>query len=168
MENSASYNVTLEKDDILGLMEIEEEEMVPLMDDFISLVCQDIHNHFPKVKRKRLSGDEIQTQCHLQVPEEFKERYLDILCKQSKICALSIEKYDLGLAKNFKHKTHHKMQDPVYLAHLQFIEQTLDEWLKLGVIKISLKDQIHSITHPFSAFQRNKAKDFGLCKISEN
>jgi hypothetical protein len=53
--------------------------------------------------------------------------------------ALNIEKYDLGLAKNFKHKIHFKMQDPVYQkqfkipeAHHQYIEQTLDEWLKLG------------------------------------
>jgi hypothetical protein len=33
------------------------------------------------VKRKRLSRDEIRRRCHLQVPEEFHERYLDILCK---------------------------------------------------------------------------------------
>jgi predicted metalloprotease with PDZ domain len=39
-------------------MEIEEEEMVSLADDFISSVCQDIHNRFPKVKRKRLSREE--------------------------------------------------------------------------------------------------------------
>ena len=31
-----------------------------------------------------------------------------------------------------------------------------------------LRDQIHSITHPFSAFQRNKAKDFASCKTSGN
>jgi hypothetical protein len=56
----------------------------------------------------------------------------------------SIEKYDLGLAKDFKHKIHLKMQDTVYRkqfkipeAHHQFIEQTLDEWLKLGVVKRS-------------------------------
>jgi hypothetical protein len=54
--------------------------------------------------------------------------------------ALSIDKYDLGLAKDIKHKIHLKMQDPVYRkqfkileAHHQFIEQILDEWLKLGV-----------------------------------
>jgi hypothetical protein len=32
--------------------------MVLLADDFISSVCQDIHNPFPKVKRKRLSRDD--------------------------------------------------------------------------------------------------------------
>ena len=41
------------------MMEIEEEEQIPLTDDFISSVCKNIHNHFPKVKRKRLSIDDI-------------------------------------------------------------------------------------------------------------
>jgi len=94
------------------------------------------------VKRKRLSREEIRQRCHLQVPEEFHECYLDILCKHQD--ALSIDKYDLGLAKDFKPKIHLKTQDPVYQkqfkipeAHHQFIEQTLDEWLKLGVVKRS-------------------------------
>jgi hypothetical protein len=54
-------------------METEPDELVPLTDDFISSVCQDIHNRFPKVKRKRLSRDEIRQRCHLQVSEEFHE-----------------------------------------------------------------------------------------------
>jgi hypothetical protein len=35
-------------------MEIEEEELVPVMDSFISSVCQDIQDQFPKVEKKRL------------------------------------------------------------------------------------------------------------------
>jgi hypothetical protein len=97
VENCAPYDVTLERDDIIGVMETEQDELVPLTDDFISSVCQDIHNCFPKVKRKRLSREEIRRRCHLQVPEEFHERYLDILCKHQD--ALSINKYDLGLEK---------------------------------------------------------------------
>jgi len=64
------------------------------------------------------------------------------LCKHQD--AFSIDKYNLGLAKDFKHKIHLRMQDPVYQnqfkipeAHHQFIEQTLDEWLKWGVVKRS-------------------------------
>jgi superfamily II helicase len=106
-----NYDVTLERDDIIGVMETEQDELVPLTDDFISSVCQDIHNRFPKVKRKRLSREEIRRRCHLQVPEEFHERYLDILCKHQD--ALSIDKYDLGLTKDFKHKIHLKTQDLV-------------------------------------------------------
>jgi hypothetical protein len=67
VENCVPYDVTLERDDIIGVMETEPDELVPLTDDFISSVCQDIHNRFPKVKRKRLSRDEIRWRCHLQV-----------------------------------------------------------------------------------------------------
>jgi hypothetical protein len=89
------------------------------------------------------------------------------LCKHQD--ALSIDKYDLGLAKDFKHKIHLQTQDPVYQkqfkiseAHQQFIEQTLDKWLKLGVVKRS--NSLYN--SPISAFQRNKVKDFALCRIS--
>jgi hypothetical protein len=38
--------------------------------------------------------------------------------------AISLDKYDLGLAWNYKHKIHLKNEDPVYQ----------EEWLKLGVV----------------------------------
>jgi hypothetical protein len=44
IETCAPYDVTPERDNILGIMEIEEEEFIPLTDDFISSVCPDIHN----------------------------------------------------------------------------------------------------------------------------
>ncbi len=167
LENCAPYDVTLEHDDILRIMEIEEEELIPLLDDFISSVCQDIHSGFPKVKRKRLSRDDIQQRSHLQVRDEFKEIHIDILHKHQD--ALSINKYDLGLAKNFLHKIHLKMQDPVYWkqfkileAHHQFIEQTLDEWLKLGVVKRS--NSLYN--SPIFCVPRNKVKDSGSFKTS--
>jgi hypothetical protein len=37
-ENCPPYDVVLERDDILGIREIEEEELNPLTDDFISSV----------------------------------------------------------------------------------------------------------------------------------
>jgi hypothetical protein len=53
-----------------------------------------------------------------------------------------MNKMDLGRAKNFTHKIHLKDNNPVYRkqfkipeAHQNFIEATLDEWLKLGVVK---------------------------------
>ncbi len=73
VENFAPYDVTLERDDILGELETEQDELVPLTDDFISSVCQDIHNHFRKVKRKRFSREEISRRCHLQDPEKFHD-----------------------------------------------------------------------------------------------
>ncbi len=74
------------------------------------------------------------------MPVEFKQKYIDILYKHQQ--AISINKYDLRLATNFKHKIHLKDNNPVYRkqfkipeAHQNFIEQLLDEWLKLGVVK---------------------------------
>jgi hypothetical protein len=84
VENYAPYNFTLEQDDIIGVMEMEPDELVPLTDDFISSVCQDIHNRFPKVKRKRLSRDEIRRRCHLQVPEEFHTNAIWISCANTR------------------------------------------------------------------------------------
>jgi hypothetical protein len=59
VENCTPYDVTLEREDILGVMETVEDKPVPLTDDLISSVYRDIHNRFPKVKRKRLSREEI-------------------------------------------------------------------------------------------------------------
>jgi hypothetical protein len=51
---------------------------------------------------------------------------------------------DLGCAKKFTHTICFKDNNPVYHkqfkipeAHQNFIEATLDEWLKLGVVKRS-------------------------------
>jgi hypothetical protein len=60
IENCAPYDVTLERGNILGILEIEDKKLVPLTDDFNSTICQDILNCFPKVKRKRLSREDIQ------------------------------------------------------------------------------------------------------------
>jgi len=55
--------------------------------------------------------------------------------------AISIDKYELGLVRNYKHRIHLKNENPVYRkqfkipeAHHNFMEQTLEEWLKLGVV----------------------------------
>jgi hypothetical protein len=128
LENCAPYDVTLERDDILGIRDIKEEELVPLTDDFILSVCQDIHYRFPKVKRKRLYRDEIRRRCHLQVPDEFHDKYLDILCRHQD--TLSIIKYNLDLAKNFNHEIHLKMQDPVYRKKLKSRRLITKSWNK--------------------------------------
>jgi hypothetical protein len=74
------------------------------------------------------------------VPSEFKNCYVDILYKHQK--AISANKCDLGLVTNYKHKIHLKDNSPMYRkqfkipeAHQSFIKQSLQEWLKLGVVK---------------------------------
>jgi hypothetical protein len=53
-----------------------------------------------------------------------------------------MDKYDLGLAKDFTHRIHLKDNIPIYRkqfnlpeADNQFIDQTMDEWLKCGVVR---------------------------------
>jgi len=55
-----------------------------------------------------------------------------------------MDKYDLSLAKDFTHRIHLKSDQPIFRKqfnlqenHTQFIKQTLDEWLKLGVVRRS-------------------------------
>jgi hypothetical protein len=86
----------LEYGNLIALLEIKEDELIPLKDGVISLVCQDIHDRFPKIK-KRLSRQNIAQKYHLQVPMEFEEKYIDIFFKHQD--AIRINKYDLGLAE---------------------------------------------------------------------
>jgi hypothetical protein len=72
--------------------------------------------------------------------EAFTEQYIDILFKHQEV--LGVNKFDLGLAKTYSNKVHLKNDDPVYrkqfkivVEHHQFIKQTLEKWLKLGVVK---------------------------------
>ena len=126
----------------MGIIEIEEDKLYPLTDETAAGICAIIKNNIPNTPRPQLTKEDISRRCHLQVPNEFKEKYLDLLYKYQE--AISIDKYDLGLARNYKHKIHLKNEDPVYRkqfkipeAHHNFIEQTLEEWLKLGVVRRS-------------------------------
>jgi hypothetical protein len=90
-------------------------------------ILSEIDKQLPKVLRKKLSKDEIAAKPHLNLPSELKQKYIDILYKHLK--AISANKYDLGLAANFKHKIHLKDNNPVYKkqckipeAHQNFIE----------------------------------------------
>jgi hypothetical protein len=96
----------------------------------------------PKVPKCKLIKEEIAAKAHLNMPNKYKQKYIDILYRHQK--AISANKYDFGLASNFKHKIHLKDNNPVYRkqfkipeAHQNFIEQSLEEWLKLGVVKCS-------------------------------
>jgi phenylacetate-coenzyme A ligase PaaK-like adenylate-forming protein len=73
--------------------------------------------------------------------------------------------------KNFTHKIHLKDNNPVYRkqfkipeAHQNFIEATLDELLKLGVVKRS--NSLYN--YPLFCVPKNKAKVLELYKTSVN
>jgi hypothetical protein len=106
IENCAPYEVTIERNDIMGIIEIEEDEMYPLTDEAASNMCTSIKSNIPSTTQTQLTQDDIARRCNLQVPEEFKERYLDIHFKHQE--AISMNKYDLGLAKNYRKRYFNK------------------------------------------------------------
>jgi hypothetical protein len=127
---------------MLGILSTEKEDPIPFDDESLATICEQIHQRLPKIKKRAWTRKEIEERCHLGAPEPYRSRYIDILVKHQ--AAISLDKYDLGLARNYKHKIHLKNDDPVYRkqfkipeAHHHFIEQTLEEWLKLGVVRRS-------------------------------
>ncbi len=159
IDNCAPYDVTIERNDIIGLMDKETDQLQLLDDATISAVLSDIDKKLPKVPKSKFTKEDIAAKAHLDVPKEYKQKYIDILYKHQK--AISVNKYDLGLAKNFKYKIHLKDNNPVYRkqfkiseAHQNFIEQTLKNGLSLELSNAP----IHCITRPFFASQKNKAK----------
>ena len=140
IDNCAPYEVTLARNEVLGVLEFEPDKCIPLNEKTISALVSDIAGQLPKVPKRKFTRQEIEQKANLKVPEQFKAKYLDILYKHQD--AISINKFDLGRAKNFTHKIYLKDDNPVYRkqfkipeAHQTFIEATLDEWLKLGVVK---------------------------------
>jgi hypothetical protein len=135
IDNWAPYDIVLARNEILGVLEFKPEECIPLNEQTISAIILDIHQKFPKVPKKKFTQSQIEQKANLQVPSEYKQWCLDILFKHQD--AISIDKFDLGRAKNFTHKIYLKDDNTVYRkqlkipeAHQTFIEATLDKWLK--------------------------------------
>jgi hypothetical protein len=142
IQNCALHEVSIQTGDILGILSTEEDAPIPFNDDSLTTICEQIYQRLPKVKKRAWTRKEIKERCHLGAPEPYQSRYINILIKHQ--ATISLDKYDLGLAKNFTHQIHLKDNQPIFQkqfnspeAHTQFIEQSLDEWLKLGVVRQS-------------------------------
>ncbi len=79
LDNCAPYDVTISRN--LGIMDAEPESPIPMEDSMISAILQDIDKILPKVPKRRLTKDEIAAKAHLNVPPEFKQKYIDNLHK---------------------------------------------------------------------------------------
>jgi hypothetical protein len=140
IHNCAPYNIAITRNKVLGILEFKPDKCIPMTENSIAAIISKIQQKFPKVPKKKFTRAEIECKANLKVPAEFKNHYIDILYKHQD--AGSVDKFDLGRAKNFSHKIYLKDNDPVYRkqfkipeAHQNFIAATLDEWLKLGVVK---------------------------------
>jgi hypothetical protein len=59
IENCAPYEVTIERNDIMGLVEIKEDELYPLTDNTMAEICASIKSNIPNIPRTKFSRDEI-------------------------------------------------------------------------------------------------------------
>ena len=130
-DNCAPNDITIDRDAILGIVETETNAPTPLDDNSINSLISKLDK---KHTKKTLQQTDIESRANLNVPEQYKCKYISLLHKYQD--AISLNKSDLGLAKDFKHKIHLKDENPVYRkqfkipdAHRGFIEQTLNEWL---------------------------------------
>ncbi len=59
IDNCAPYDITIPRNEILGILEFEQEQCVPLNEDTVASIIADIEQKFPKVPKKHFSRDEI-------------------------------------------------------------------------------------------------------------
>jgi hypothetical protein len=112
---------------MLGILDLAQNNLIPIQDSVFSSILSECNDKLPKVPKKKVSKEDNEQKAHL-----FKQQEATI----------STNKFDLGLAESFTHKIHPKGNNLVYRkqfkipeTHLMFIEQSLDKWLKLGVVK---------------------------------
>jgi hypothetical protein len=53
VDNCAPYDVRIDRNDVLCIMETESDELIPLEDSPISSILSDIDKHLPKVPKKK-------------------------------------------------------------------------------------------------------------------
>jgi hypothetical protein len=65
LQNCPPYEVIIKKGDIVGILEATDTETIPLKDDSISAICEQIYQRLPKVKKKTWTRKEIEDRFHL-------------------------------------------------------------------------------------------------------
>jgi hypothetical protein len=65
IENCAPYEVTIERNDIMGIVEIEDDELYPLTDNTAAKICASIKSNTPNTPWDKLTRDEIARHCNL-------------------------------------------------------------------------------------------------------
>jgi hypothetical protein len=72
IDNCAPFDIVLPRNEILGVLEFESEQRVPLNEETVASIISNIEQKFPKVMKKHFSHDKIAQKANLNVPYEFK------------------------------------------------------------------------------------------------
>jgi hypothetical protein len=102
----APHEISLKTGDIPGIADTETMTPIPLDDNSLATICEQIYQRLLKVKKKTWTRNEIENRCHLGAPEPYRSKYINTLFRHQ--AAISMDKYNLGLAKDFTHRIHLK------------------------------------------------------------
>ena len=136
--NCAPYDMYLPRGSIIRMVEKENKDHLQKMDgkivdEFISQISTAKNSKPPPgFDKPSMTREEIEKRANLNVPAEYREKYIEILMKYSK--CISTDKNDLGRASDFFNQIHLKDKAPVYRkqfqipeSHTDFVENTLEE-----------------------------------------
>ena len=141
IDNPSPVDINIARGDTIGFLDQELDQPIPFDENELEKVISAVTKPSKSVQ-SNISRESIAKRLNLNVPAEFRDRYINMLYKHKQV--ISVDKTDLGLATTFKHRIYLKDENPVYRkqfkipeAHQNFIEQTIDEWLRLGVVRRS-------------------------------
>jgi hypothetical protein len=142
VENCSPCDIKLERGSTIATVESEWENQIQDFDEKqIDNFINEIRDTTSKIQKPVfLTRDEIEKRVKMNIPLTHKDKYLDLLYRYRS--AINKDKSNLGMAKNFFHCTVLQDDGPVYRIQYQIpeahnIEETLTEWLKLGVVRRS-------------------------------
>ena len=142
--NCATHDITIERTSIVACIETDFDctKATQLSQEKITSIFETINSVAAHKSVNSFTREQIEQKANINVPQQFHRQYVDLLYKHKN--ALSMSNTDLGRARNFFHRIHLKDRNPVYRkqykipdAHAKFISDSIDDWLKLGIIRRS-------------------------------
>ena len=147
LTNTAPYSVTIGRNEFIGELDqwTNVDDPRPLDQDIVTKFINKQETKAQKLVNpsngtKALSDQEIHDKANLNVPDQFKKGYLQLLQKYRKV--ISVSKTILRRCKTYKHRLYLKegsasvpKKFPLKPDHQTFVEQSLQEWLRLGVVR---------------------------------
>jgi len=144
IENFSPCDIKLERGSTIVTVESEWEDQIQEFDGKqVDNLINEIKDTASKIQKPiYLTREGIKKRVKINIPTAHRDKYLDLLYKYRNV--ISRDKSDLGMAKKNFCRIVLKDNGPVYRkqyqipeAHSTFIEETLTEWLKLGVVRRS-------------------------------
>ena len=186
LRNTGPEPIFLERGQTIGLGEALLDGKVRELDpDVINAIAKREARSMTNSKQETGKIQKLKEALNLEVPDEFKKQYMDLLLKHH--AAFSIDKSDLGYCDLLEHSLVMKTPEPVFIkqfkipeAHQQYLHEQVREWLKLGIIQpsssrfnsplflVEKKDGSYRVVQDFRALNQHTYVDkYSMKDVSE-